>query len=267
MNVHDPSNFIQNPNQPNSHVMGIDIGGTGIKGAIVNVETGEMMTERIRLSTPQVSKPDAVALVVQTLVRKFDYCGPVGAGFPTVIRNGICYTAANIHKKWINFDVAEIFTRHTGCPFYIINDADAAGMAEIKFGAAKGFNGVILMITLGRGIGTSIYVNGTLLPNLEFGHLVIRGKDAEKRASDFARQEKKWSWKQWSARLQEYLTTMENLFWPDMIIIGGGVSKMHDQFFPFLETRAKIVPAQLLNQAGIIGAALYAFERHSFKAS
>ena len=243
-------------------VMGVDIGGSGIKGCLVDVEKGELETPRFRLDTPDGAKPDEMAEVVRQVVSHFDYKGPVGYGFPAVILHGVAYTAANIDKSWIGLDAAELFKGFTKCPAYVLNDADAAGIAEMKFGVGKDFpKGVVLMLTLGTGIGSAIFLDGKLVPNLEFGHLQIRGKDAEHRASDAARQRKDMSWEKWAERLQEYLSTIESLIWPDVVILGGGVSKEWQKFMPFLKLRAKILPAQLLNQAGMIGAALYADEK------
>jgi polyphosphate glucokinase len=178
-----------------------------------------------------------------------------------VVRAGKCITAANIHDNWIGVNIANLFTNATNCKTIVVNDADAAGLAEMRFGAGKDFSrGVVLMITLGTGIGTAIFVDGHLLPNTELGHIEIRGKDAERRASDATRQNKELSWRAWGERLNEYLQTMERLIWPDLIIIGGGVSKDYPRFFPYLETQARITPARLLNNAGIVGAALAAYE-------
>jgi polyphosphate glucokinase len=241
-------------------VLGVDIGGSGIKGTLVDVETGQFLADRYRIPTPDQAKPIDVAITVQELVKHFDYHGPVGCGFPAVVRKGVAFTAANIDQSWIGTDAGGLFSEHSGCPTFVINDADAAGIAEVKFGAGKDEQGVILVLTLGTGIGSAIFTRGVLVPNTEFGHLTIRGKDAERRASDGARQRKERSYQEWAVYLQEYLDEMEKLFWPDMIIIGGGVSKSYNEFFPFLKTKAKIVPALLLNQAGIIGAAMYAYQ-------
>ncbi|MEN6522655.1 MAG: ROK family protein [Anaerolineaceae bacterium] len=249
------------------NTLGIDVGGSGIKGAIVDIEAGQLVSERIRLVTPDPSTPKAVAKVVKKLVKKLDYQGPAGAGFPGVMLHGVCYTAANIDASWININVERVFQEETGNPFYVANDADVAGLAEVRFGAAKDFKGVVLVITLGTGIGTAIFNDGVLLPNLEFGHLQIREKDAEKRASAAVKVKKDLNWKEWAACVEEYIRIMENLFWPDIIIIGGGISRNHAKFFPYINVRTKIVPAQLYNQAGIIGAALYASIHHSFNAS
>ncbi len=243
-------------------ILGIDIGGSGIKGCLVDVVQGTLESPRFRLDTPEGARPNEMAAVVREVVSHFDYKGPVGYGFPAVVLNGVVYTAANIDKSWIGQDAAELFKGFTKCPAYVLNDADAAGVAEMKFGVGRDFpKGVVLMLTLGTGIGSAIFLDGKLVPNLEFGHLEIRGKDAEHRASDAARQRKDLSWEKWAMRLQEYLSTVESLIWPDVVILGGGVSKEWQKFMPFLKLRAKILPAQLLNQAGMIGAALYADEK------
>jgi polyphosphate glucokinase len=238
-------------------VLGIDIGGSGIKGAPVDTQTGELVEPRFRIPTPEPSTPNDVATAVLDLVRHFQYSGPIGCGFPSVIIHGRVLTAANIDESWIGTDAAALFTAETGCVSTVINDADAAGLAEMKFGAGKDFQkGVVIMLTLGTGIGSAIFTDGHLVPNTEFGHLEIRGKDAEKRASDAARSVKNLSWQEWADRLNEYLQTMERLFSPELIIIGGGVSKESKKFFPYLNTEARVVPALLLNNAGIVGAAL-----------
>ncbi|KPL83282.1 polyphosphate glucokinase [Thermanaerothrix daxensis] len=239
--------------------LGIDIGGSGIKGAVVDLESGKLLTERLRLPTPAQAKPEAVAEVVADLVRALRWSGVIGCGFPAVVHHGIALTAANVHKNWIGTDVNRLLSEATGCPTFTLNDADAAGIAEMRFGVGKeNSRGVVIMLTLGTGIGSAIFTDGYLVPNTEFGHLKIRGKDAEWRASDAARKRKKLTWKKYAKRLQEYLNEMENLFWPDLFIIGGGLSKQADKFLPLLSLRTRIVPAQLQNLAGIIGAALYA---------
>jgi polyphosphate glucokinase len=227
----------------------------------VDVHTGEILQERIRIPTPIPALPHDVANTVAKLARGFAWKEPIGCGFPSVVRNGKCLSAANIHDSWIGVNISNLFTSATNCKTVVINDADAAGLAEMRFGAGKDFSrGVVLMLTLGTGIGSAIFVDGHLLPNTEFGHIEIRGKDAEKRASDAIRQNKELSWREWGERLNEYLQTMESLIWPDVIIIGGGVSKDYPRFFPYLETQARLTPARLLNNAGIVGAALAAFE-------
>jgi polyphosphate glucokinase len=238
-------------------ILGIDIGGSGIKGAPVNIETGTLAYERYRLPTPDQARPEEVADTLKEVVDHFAWKGPIGAGFPAVVQNGVVRTAANVHKTWIGTRAEDLFRDRTGCPSYVVNDADAAGLAEIAFGAGRGVPGVIFMITVGTGIGTALFVDGHLVPNTELGHIEIRGKDAESRSSDAARETKELSWEKWGGNLSEHLERLENLFWPDLIIIGGGVSKSSEKFFPFLKVRTKIVVAQLLNQAGIVGAAMY----------
>jgi polyphosphate glucokinase len=239
-------------------ILGIDIGGSGIKGAPVDTGTGEMLTERIRIPTPDAGKPKDVAEVVAELARRFEWQGPIGCGFPAVIRGGVALTAANIDPKWIDTNAASLFSQATGCPVRVINDADAAGLAEMTFGAGRARMGTVLLCTLGTGIGTALFTDGRLLPNTELGHIKIRGKDAEHRAADSIRKEKDLSWKKWAKRLDEYLLEMERLFWPELIILGGGVIKEHENFLPRLTVKAEVLPAQLLNDAGIVGAALAA---------
>lgn len=240
-------------------VMGIDVGGSGIKGAPVDLVTGELLAERFRLPTPEKAKPDDVAETVAEVVKHFEWTGAVGVGFPAVIRHGIAHSAANVHKSWIDTNTEDLFTNKAGVPTFVLNDADAAGLAEMKFGIGRERSrGVVIMITLGTGLGTALFVDGKLVPNTEFGHLIIRGKDAERRASDAARQKKELSWEEWAERLTEYLNYLETLFWPDLFILGGGISKMSQKYIPLLRLKTEVVPATLLNQAGIVGAALYA---------
>src|SRR5512136_241989 len=239
-------------------ILGIDIGGTGIKGAPVDTETGKLLAARFRIPTPSPSKPKAVAGVLAEIVRHFDWHAPVGCGFPAVVREGVALTAANIHRSWIETNAADLFTRQTGCPVRVINDADAAGLAEMTFGAGRGRSGTVLVLTLGTGIGSALFSGGHLLPNTELGHLQIRGKDAEQRASEAVRELEDLSWKEWAERLDEYLDTMEALFWPDLIILGGGACKYFERFAHRLTGRAEVVPAQLGNDAGMVGAALAA---------
>jgi polyphosphate glucokinase len=242
-------------------ILGIDVGGSGIKGAPVNLESGEMTAERFRLPTPEGGKPQEMAVTVADVARHFNWKGSIGVGFPAAVRDGIVLTAANIDASWIGTNVETLFQQTSGCKSYVANDADVAGFAEMAFGAGKNQRGVVLVITLGTGVGTAIFVNGILVPNTELGHIEIRGKDAELRVSDAARQRKEWSYKDWAMRVNEYLNRMEDLFWPNMIIVGGGISKQADKFFPYLRTRARLEKAQLLNQAGIVGAAMYGRSR------
>jgi polyphosphate glucokinase len=241
-------------------LLGIDIGGTGIKGAPVDVETGQLVAERFRINTPQPSVPNAVADVVGQIAAHFDYNGAAGVTFPAVVKHGVTYTAANVDRSWIGTDAGKLFSQHVAGPVTVVNDADAAGVAEIRFGAGKDRMGVVILLTLGTGIGSAIFLDGKLLPNTEFGHLMIRGKEAEKRASEKVRAAKKLSWNKWAKRLSEFLNDLEKLFSPDLFIIGGGISKKADKFFPLLRTRTEVivVPAQMRNEAGIIGAAYLA---------
>jgi len=236
-------------------VLGIDIGGSGIKGAPVDVETGEFLAERVRLETPQPSLPDAVGDTVAELARQFDWHGPIGCTFPAIMKHGVAFSAANVDKSWIGTDAQALITQKTGCPTLVINDADAAGIAEMLFGAGKGRMGVVMMLTFGTGIGSALFLDGQLVPNTELGHLEIRGKQAEHRASARIREEKELSWEAWAERVNEYLQYVEFLFSPDLFIIGGGVSKKYDKFFPFLKLQAEIVPAFFRNDAGILGVA------------
>lgn len=243
-------------------LLGIDIGGTGIKGAPVDSKTGALLAERFRIATPHPALPNAVGDVVKQIADHFEYKGPVGVTFPAIVKKGVVFSAANVDKSWIHTNAEKLFSGKLGNPVAVLNDADAAGMAEMRFGAGKDRKGIVIMITLGTGIGSAIFLDGKLLPNSEFGHLKIRGRDAERRASDHVREEKNLSWKKWSARVSEFIGELERLFSPDLFIIGGGVSKKADKFLPLLETRTEIVivPAQMRNDAGIIGAALYAEE-------
>jgi polyphosphate glucokinase len=237
-------------------ILGIDIGGSGVKGAIVNTRKGELITERYRIPTPQPATPEAVAQVIKKIVQHFQWEGPVGAGFPGVIQQGIARTAANVDKSWIDKDLNSLFSKVTGCKVHVVNDADAAGMAEVKFGAGKGYRGTILLVTVGTGLGTVVFSNGKLVPNMEMGHILLHGADAELYATDAARKKDQLDWETWAGRFNEYLLRMEELLWPDKIIIGGGASKKGEKFFPYLTTKAEVVPAKLMNEAGIVGAAL-----------
>ena len=241
------------------HILGVDIGGSGIKGAIVDTIKGELVTERYRIETPQPATPEAIAAALAQLVIHFDWHGPVGCGFPAVIQHGIVRTAANISPSFIGTHVDKLFSEATKCPCYSLNDADAAGMAEMHFGEGAGQAGVVLLITIGTGLGTVFFTDGKLLPNTELGHLYLKkGKKAEHYASDAVRKTEGLSWKRWGKRFNKYLTMMEELFWPDLIILGGGASKKFDKFKGQMTVEAPIKPAAFLNQAGIVGAALYA---------
>lgn len=238
--------------------LGIDIGGTGIKGALVDLDEGQLATERVRLLTPPQAKPEDVAVVVAELLDKIAVDGPVGMTLPAVITNGVARTAANIHKSWIGVNANELFAKATGRQVSVLNDADAAGMAEAKYGAGASRKGVVLVVTLGTGIGSALFVNGTLVPNSELGHLNLHKGDAEAWAADSVRESEDLSWKEYAGRLQDYFQLVQRLFWPELIIIGGGVSKKSEKFLPYIEVDAEVVPAQMQNEAGIIGAAMFA---------
>jgi polyphosphate glucokinase len=243
--------------------MGVDIGGSGIKGAPVDLGKGLLDQDRVRLPTPDGAPTQPVAEVVAEVVGSFDTGGPVGCTFPAVIVGGVARTAANVDPAWIGSDVQALFSRTTGRDVVVINDADAAGLAEMRYGAGKDRDGVVVMLTLGTGIGSALFVDGRLVPNTEFGHLEIRGKSAEHRASDRAREDRNLGWHEWADRLNEVLGRLEALVSPDLFILGGGVSKKSSQFIDLLSTRADVVPAALLNNAGIVGAAIAVSEGHS----
>jgi len=239
------------------NVLGIDIGGTGIKAAPVDVSTGALLAERIKLATPQPSAPSAVADVVRQLVESFEWTGPAGLTFPGVVDRGVVRTAANVDKAWIGMNARELFGTATGLRVGVLNDADAAGVAEMKFGTGADELGTVLMLTFGTGIGSALFIDGILVPNTEFGHVEIHGQEAEKRASELVRAENDLSWGKWAGRVDEYLKHMEMLLSPGLIIIGGGVSRKSDKFLPLLTgLRARVVPAALHNDAGIVGAAM-----------
>ena len=237
-------------------VLGIDIGGTGIKGAPVDITTGKLLADRHRILTPHPATPKAVAEVVGELAAFFDWKGPTGATFPAVVKQGVTLTAANVDKQWIGTDAAALLADAIGAPVTVVNDADAAGIAELEFGAGVGSSGVVMMITLGTGIGSALFVDGTLVPNTELGHLELHGMDAERRAADSVREAENLSWTKWAHRLDEYFEVLRALFTPDLFIVGGGISKKADKFLPHLTVATPIVPAQMLNNAGIVGAAL-----------
>ncbi len=241
-----------------SAVLGIDIGGSGIKGAPVDVERGVLLDDRLRIPTPQPARPEAVAGVVAELVGHFGWSGPIGCAFPAVIDDGVMRTAANVDDSWIGTDGRQLFERRTGCHVTVLNDADAAGIAEMRFGAGRARPGLTIMLTLGTGIGSALFMDGRLVPNTELGHLVVRGQAAETRASDRARSRHGLSWKKWARRLDEYLRYVEDLLSPDLFILGGGVSKKHPKFLHRLTADTPVVPAQMRNEAGIVGAALAA---------
>ncbi|MDO5729836.1 MAG: ROK family protein [Actinomycetaceae bacterium] len=239
---------------------GIDIGGSGIKGAIVDLDTGSFATDRVRIPTPHPSTPDAVAQTCKALIEQFDLPQemPIGITFPApVVRNTVIFIA-NLDPSWAGVDVADFMWSKLGRKVYAVNDADAAGYAEVVYGAAKDVPGTIIVTTLGTGIGSAIIFDGNLLPNTELGHLEIDGKDAESRASSAQKERRNWSYKQWAKRLQRYYSHVEMLFSPDLFVVGGGISRKHKKFLPLLELKTPIVPAKLRNTAGIVGAAALA---------
>ncbi|MFZ0545998.1 MAG: ROK family protein [Candidatus Promineifilaceae bacterium] len=243
-------------------ILGIDVGGSGIKGALVDIKKGKMVSKRHRIDTPQPASPAAMIDVMGQIVEGFDYQGPVGVGFPAVVQNGIVLSAANVDDGWIGFPGQERIAERTGCPVVLLNDADAAGTAEMRFGMGRGQQGIVLLLTLGTGIGSALFVNGRLVPNTELGHLYLRNSkvDAENYTSSRVREDKDLKWKRWATRLDKYMNHLEFLFSPDLFIVGGGVSKKYDKFIPLLTVKAKVVPAKLRNEAGIIGAAMAAYE-------
>ncbi|MFJ8072890.1 polyphosphate--glucose phosphotransferase [Streptomyces sp. NPDC096176] len=242
------------------NVFGVDIGGSGIKGAPVDLERGDLVEERHKILTPHPSTPDAVADGVAEVVGHFGWTGPVGITFPGVVTSGITRTAANVDKGWIDKDAASLLVdRLGGLPVTILNDADAAGVAEMTFGAGRGRKGTVILLTFGTGIGSAVFIDGRLVPNTELGHLELHGHDAETRASTKAKEDEDLSWAHWARRVQKYLAHVEMLFSPELFIVGGGVSRKAEKFLPLIEdVRAEIVPAGLQNNAGIVGAAMAA---------
>jgi polyphosphate glucokinase len=239
------------------HALGIDIGGSGIKAAPVDVTSGKLLADRQKIDTPRPAQPDPIAAVVKKLTTAFNWSGPVGITFPGVITDGVTRTAANLDPAWIGLDAASLFGQATGNPVKVLNDADAAGMAEMTFGAGVGEKGTVLMLTFGTGIGSALFIQGILVPNTEFGHVEIHGEDAEKRASEHAKELHDMSWGKWAGRVGEYLQHIEAVLSPDLIIVGGGVSKQSEKWVPRLTgIHARIVPAAMLNDAGIVGAAM-----------
>jgi polyphosphate glucokinase len=241
--------------------LGIDFGGSGIKGAPVDLDTGEFIGDRVRIETPQPATPEAVADVFVELLGRFpDSEGPVGVTVPAVVRRGVASSAANIDRAWIGTDADALFTEATGRDVHVVNDADAAGLAEVRYGAAVGRRGLVILTTLGTGIGSATVYDGVLVPNSELGHLEIDGKDAEKAAANSVREKQDLSWSKWAKRLTTYYRTLEKLFSPDLFVLGGGVSKHADKFLDLIDIETEIVPAKLQNRAGIVGAALWAAE-------
>jgi polyphosphate glucokinase len=237
-------------------ILGVDIGGSGIKGAPVDTRRGRLLAERRRIPTPRPATPAAVSSAVRELVRAFEWEGPVGCAVPAVVQRGYVRTAANISGTWLGVHAPRLFRKAIGRAVTVVNDADAAGYAEMHFGAGRGREGLVIIVTLGTGIGTALFINGHLVPNTELGHIEIRGRDAETWAAASVREARNLSWKKWSRRVDAYLTRMQRYFWPDLFIVGGGVSRKHEKFLPRLTIPVPVVPAALANDAGIIGAAL-----------
>jgi polyphosphate glucokinase len=243
-------------------VLGIDIGGSGIKGNLVDPATGGLTSERHKVLTPQPSKPEAVASVVAEMVEHFGYRGPVGITFPAIVRHGVTLSAANVDAAWIGTDADALFTERTGLPVTVLNDADAAGLAEMVHGAGRGRGGVVLLLTFGTGIGSALFNDGRLVPNTELGHLHYRGSESvEQWAAASAREREGLSWKEWAERVDEYLRHLERLFSPDLFILGGGISRKWEKWGGRLAVATEVTPALLQNEAGIVGAAMAAVER------
>lgn len=240
------------------NIIGIDIGGSGIKGAPVDLGAGRLTTERHKLETPQPATPAAVAAAAAGLAREFPAAIRYGIAVPAVVKNGVAHTAANIDPEWVGCDIGRLFAVALGAPVTVLNDADAAGLAEMRFGAGRDEPGTVVMLTFGTGIGSAVFLDGRLVPNTEFGHMEVNGDEAEHRAAAQVRKNQNLSWGKWAARVSEVLVALENLVWPDLFIVGGGVSRKADKFMPLLECRTRVVPAALGNDAGIVGAALAA---------
>ena len=243
-------------------ILGIDVGGSGIKAAPVDVSHGTLAKERFKVLTPEPATPDAVAAAVHTVAAEFGWSGPAGVTFPGVVQRGVIRTAHNLDPSWIGVDGRDLFMSTAGLEdVHVLNDADAAGQAEIRFGAGAGEQGTVVMLTFGTGIGSALFTRGILVPNTEFGHIEVRGKDAEKRAAGRVRELHDLDWQHWAGRVDEYMSHLEALLWPDLFIVGGGVSRKSGKFLPLLDhLRARVVPAAMHNDAGIIGAALAAAE-------
>lgn len=244
-------------------VLGIDIGGTGVKGAPVDLATGELVADRLKIKTPKPATPEAVSAVVAEIAARFAHSlgdSPIGIAIPAVCQHGVARSAANIDPSWVDTDVDALFTDLLGRPVHVVNDADAAGVAEARYGVALDVPGLVILTTLGTGIGSAFLLDGRLVPNSELGHLEIDGHDAEHRAAQSAKEREGLSYKEWAKRLQRYYSHVENLFWPDLFVVGGGISKSSDKFLPLLDLRTPIIPAKLRNNAGIVGAAWLARE-------
>lgn len=244
------------------HGFGIDIGGTGMKAAIVDLTTGELVSKRHRISTPQPATPAAMADVVGQLIDGHGWSGPLGVAFPAIVHHGVVSLAANIDRSWVGVDADGLFTEACGLPVTMINDADAAGIAEVQFGAGRDRAGVVIMLTFGTGIGSGLFIDGTLVPNTELGHLELDGRDAESHAAASVREREGIGWAEWTPRVERYLRHVEMLFSPDLIVIGGGASKAADRWLPAISVNTPMVAAAMANNAGIVGAALVARHVH-----
>jgi polyphosphate glucokinase len=238
------------------HSFGIDIGGSGMKAAPVDLVTGEQTAERFKILTPKPATPDKMADVVGELVGHFAWTGTVGVAFPGVVRHGVIYSAANVDSSWIGTDADALFSKAAGEEVHVVNDADAAGLAEVRYGAGRDRAGVVIVLTFGTGIGSGMFIDGVLVPNTELGHIEIDGHDAERKAAASARDREGLGWKEWAGRVERYLQTVVKLFSPELIIVGGGASRKADKWLPHIDVDTEIVPAALTNEAGIVGAAL-----------
>ncbi|BBZ04932.1 polyphosphate glucokinase [Mycolicibacterium chitae] len=249
----------QDPRPAPNHGFGIDVGGSGVKGGIVDLDTGKLVGERFKLATPQPATPDAVAETIAAVVAHFDWTGPLGVTYPGVVTEGIVRTAANVDDAWLGTNVAEVISKALGGQSVtVLNDADAAGLAEERFGAGRNNSGVVVLLTFGTGIGSAVIHNGLLLPNTEFGHIEVDGKEAEHRAASSIKERKDWSYERWTKEVTKVLVAVENAIWPDLIIVGGGISRKADKWVPLLGNRTPVVAAALQNTAGIVGAAMAA---------
>jgi polyphosphate glucokinase len=241
-----------------SRGFGIDIGGSGMKAAVIDLDAGELASDRIRIPTPRPATPEAMAEVAAELVRRHGWSGSIGVGFPGIVRHGVVHSAANLDASWLGVDADRVFTDACGVDVAMVNDADAAGLAEVRWGAAQGVDGVVLVLTFGTGIGSGLFIDGTLVPNTELGHLELDGRDAETHAAASVREREGIGWKQWAPRVERYLGHLEMLFSPDLFVIGGGASKAAAEWFPMISIDTPMVAAAMANNAGIVGAALVA---------
>jgi polyphosphate glucokinase len=254
-----PANDPTTNGAPQRRGFGVDVGGSGVKGGIVDLNTGQLIGDRFKLATPQPATPSAVAKTVAEVVREFGWTGPLGVTYPGVVSDGIVRTAANVDKAWIGTNARDVISAQLGGQAVtVLNDADAAGVAEEKFGAGKDNSGVIVLLTFGTGIGSAVIHNGVLLPNTEFGHIEVGGMEAEHRAASSVKEKNDWSYKRWAPEVTKVLVAVENAIWPDLFIAGGGISRKADKWIPLLENRTPVVAATLLNTAGIVGAAMAA---------